>query len=180
MCPPPPPPVAVQSMDYATRPGAMIKTKGGVGITFSLFGTSFLFICSHFTGMQGTGVINLPLHPLSPLSLPLPPPSLSSSLSPLYPLLSPPSIPSSPPSLPPPPPPPPALSPLSSLSAAHQGRVAERNTDMQRIADNITTNGLSKSHHLLHVLRVSCCQVGMTLCFGWGTSTIVWTWIGVL
>ena len=40
----------VQSMGYATRPGTMIKTKGGLGLNFSLFGTSFLFVTSHFTG----------------------------------------------------------------------------------------------------------------------------------
>jgi len=28
----------------------MIKTKGGVGLCFTLFGSSFLFITSHFTG----------------------------------------------------------------------------------------------------------------------------------
>ena len=40
----------VQSAGHATRPGKMIRTKGGVGISFSLFGTSFLFITSHLTG----------------------------------------------------------------------------------------------------------------------------------
>ena len=43
-------PTAVRSAGYATRPGTMIKTKGGVGLCFTLFGSSFLFITSHFTG----------------------------------------------------------------------------------------------------------------------------------
>jgi len=43
---------AVRSAGYATRPGTMIKTKGGVGLCFTLFGSSFLFITSHFTGKR--------------------------------------------------------------------------------------------------------------------------------
>ena len=43
-------PSAVRSAGYATRPGTMIRTKGGVGLCFTLFGSSFLFITSHFTG----------------------------------------------------------------------------------------------------------------------------------
>lgn len=41
---------AVSTASFATRPGTLIKTKGAVGLSFSLFGSSFLFITSHFTG----------------------------------------------------------------------------------------------------------------------------------
>lgn len=76
----------------------MVKTKGGLGLNFSLFGTSFLFITSHFTGEGGRErTINMYL-----------------SLSVLLP-------------------------------SAHQHKVQERNSDMQRIADNLTTNGLGVS-----------------------------------
>ena len=43
-------PAAVESSSHATRPGSMIKTKGGVAVSFTLFGSSFLFLTSHFTG----------------------------------------------------------------------------------------------------------------------------------
>ncbi len=36
---------------YATRPLAAIKTKGAVAISFTLFGSTFLFIVSHFEGI---------------------------------------------------------------------------------------------------------------------------------
>ena len=42
--------IAVQCSTFATRLGSLIKTKGGVGVSFTLFGTSFLFITSHLTG----------------------------------------------------------------------------------------------------------------------------------
>ena len=41
---------AVCTASFATRPGTLIKTKGAVGLSFTLFGSSFLFITSHFTG----------------------------------------------------------------------------------------------------------------------------------
>lgn len=43
---------AVEQATVATRPGHMIKTKGAVGLTLSIFGTSFLFINSHFTAHE--------------------------------------------------------------------------------------------------------------------------------
>ncbi|PIK50655.1 hypothetical protein BSL78_12501 [Apostichopus japonicus] len=39
----------VEEDSVATRPGAMIKTKGAVAVSFTFFGTSFLFLVSHFT-----------------------------------------------------------------------------------------------------------------------------------
>ena len=48
--------VAVSASSFATRPGTLIKTKGAVGISFTVFGSSFLFITSHFTGEDG-GVV---------------------------------------------------------------------------------------------------------------------------
>nr|XP_006825778.1 PREDICTED: 72 kDa inositol polyphosphate 5-phosphatase-like [Saccoglossus kowalevskii] len=39
----------VEEDTVATRPGSMIKTKGAIGLSFNFFGTSFLFITSHFT-----------------------------------------------------------------------------------------------------------------------------------
>lgn len=39
----------VEEDSVATRPGSMIKTKGAVAVSFTFFGTSFLFIVSHFT-----------------------------------------------------------------------------------------------------------------------------------
>ncbi|EDO43425.1 predicted protein [Nematostella vectensis] len=44
---------AVTQESIATRPGHMIKTKGGLAVGFSLFGTSFLFINSHLTSDEG-------------------------------------------------------------------------------------------------------------------------------
>ncbi len=85
---------AVRSAGYATRPITPIKTKGGLGLCFTLFGTSFLFITSHFTGESPAGL------------------SLSGDCS-----ISLPSLPS--------------------LWVAHQQKVSERNSDMQRIAANL-------------------------------------------
>ena len=42
----------VQQATIATRPGHMIKTKGAIGLSLSIFGTSFLFINSHFTAHE--------------------------------------------------------------------------------------------------------------------------------
>jgi hypothetical protein len=42
----------VQSAGYSTRPGSAVKTKGGVGLSFSLFGSTFLFVSSHLTAHQ--------------------------------------------------------------------------------------------------------------------------------
>ncbi|KAK3746519.1 hypothetical protein QZH41_016740 [Actinostola sp. cb2023] len=44
---------AVHQNSVGTRPGHMIKTKGGLAVSFSLFGTSFLFINSHLTSDEG-------------------------------------------------------------------------------------------------------------------------------
>ncbi|XP_028410916.1 72 kDa inositol polyphosphate 5-phosphatase-like [Dendronephthya gigantea] len=43
---------AVEQATVATRPGHMIKTKGAIGLSLSIFGTSFLFINSHFTAHE--------------------------------------------------------------------------------------------------------------------------------
>lgn len=40
---------ATSSASFATRPVTIIRTKGAVGLSFTLFGSSFLFITSHFT-----------------------------------------------------------------------------------------------------------------------------------
>ncbi|CAB4008270.1 72 kDa inositol polyphosphate 5-phosphatase-like, partial [Paramuricea clavata] len=42
----------VEQATVATRPGHMIKTKGAIGLSLSIFGTSFLFINSHFTAHE--------------------------------------------------------------------------------------------------------------------------------
>lgn len=81
----------VRSAGYTTRPITPIKTKGGLGLSLTLFGTSFLFITSHFTGKTHTETGQ---HDND---------SLFSAL----------------------------------LSPAHQQKVAERNSDMQRIAANL-------------------------------------------
>eukprot|EP00731_Ephydatia_muelleri_P036812 Em0329g3a len=44
---------AVYTESYATRIVSAIKTKGGVGLCFTLFGSSFLFVTSHLTAHQG-------------------------------------------------------------------------------------------------------------------------------
>ena len=85
-------PSAVHSAGYATRPGTLIKTKGGVGLCFTLFGSSFLFITSHFTGAYTPHCLHEPVTVLH-------------------------------------------CSTLSLL--AHDHRVTERNSDMQRIAANL-------------------------------------------
>ena len=43
---------ATSTASFATRPVTIIKTKGAVGLSFTLFGSSFLFITSHFTGVH--------------------------------------------------------------------------------------------------------------------------------
>ncbi|XP_067826092.1 phosphatidylinositol polyphosphate 5-phosphatase type IV [Heptranchias perlo] len=43
----------VEQATVTTRIVSQIKTKGAVGIAFTIFGTSFLFITSHFTSGQG-------------------------------------------------------------------------------------------------------------------------------
>ncbi|XP_070582202.1 phosphatidylinositol polyphosphate 5-phosphatase type IV-like [Ptychodera flava] len=43
----------VEEATVATRPGSMIKTKGAIGLSFNFFGSSFLFITSHFTSGDG-------------------------------------------------------------------------------------------------------------------------------
>ncbi|XP_077987010.1 phosphatidylinositol polyphosphate 5-phosphatase type IV-like [Glandiceps talaboti] len=43
----------VEEDTIATRPGSMIKTKGAIGLSFNFFGTSFIFISSHFTSDEG-------------------------------------------------------------------------------------------------------------------------------
>lgn len=44
-----PPPPEVESSTVTTRIVSQIKTKGALGVGFTFFGTSFLFITSHFT-----------------------------------------------------------------------------------------------------------------------------------
>lgn len=44
---------AVSEDNVSTRVGHMIKTKGALAVSFSIFGTSFLFIDSHFTSDEG-------------------------------------------------------------------------------------------------------------------------------
>lgn len=44
---------AVSEDSVSTRVGHMIKTKGALAVSFSIFGTSFLFIDSHFTSDEG-------------------------------------------------------------------------------------------------------------------------------
>jgi len=44
---------AVTEDNVSTRVGHMIKTKGALAVSFSIFGTSFLFINSHFTSDEG-------------------------------------------------------------------------------------------------------------------------------
>ena len=44
--------VGVLSSSVATRPVTAIKTKGAVAVRLSLFGSSFLFITSHFSGRE--------------------------------------------------------------------------------------------------------------------------------
>ncbi|XP_071506726.1 uncharacterized protein [Diadema antillarum] len=39
----------VEESRVSTRPGSMIKTKGAVAVSFNFFGTSLIFIVSHFT-----------------------------------------------------------------------------------------------------------------------------------
>ncbi|XP_041481513.1 phosphatidylinositol polyphosphate 5-phosphatase type IV-like [Lytechinus variegatus] len=39
----------VEESRVSTRPGSMIKTKGAIAVSFNFFGTSFIFIVSHFT-----------------------------------------------------------------------------------------------------------------------------------
>ena len=44
-------PSEVLTTDYLLRPGKLIKTKGAIATSFSLFGSSFLFITSHLSGI---------------------------------------------------------------------------------------------------------------------------------
>lgn len=44
---------SVSEDSVSTRVGHMIKTKGALAVSFSIFGTSFLFIDSHFTSDEG-------------------------------------------------------------------------------------------------------------------------------
>ena len=45
----PAPPAEVESSTVTTRIVSQIKTKGALGVSFTFFGTSLLFITSHFT-----------------------------------------------------------------------------------------------------------------------------------
>ena len=47
--------IEIRTDTHATRPVTIIKTKGAVSISFTLFGSSFLFITSHFTGEGDIG-----------------------------------------------------------------------------------------------------------------------------
>ena len=47
---------AVKIATFSTKPGSIARTKGGIGICLTLFGSSFLFINSHLTGVLCTYV----------------------------------------------------------------------------------------------------------------------------
>lgn len=44
---------AVETADIPTKLGGLLKTKGAVGLSFKVAGTSFLFVNSHFSAHQG-------------------------------------------------------------------------------------------------------------------------------
>lgn len=61
----PSPPTEVECSTVTTRIVSQIKTKGALGVSFTFFGTSFLFITSHFT------CESLPAEALAPRVTPL-------------------------------------------------------------------------------------------------------------
>lgn len=60
---PPLHPAEVESSTVTTRIVSHIKTKGALGVSFTFFGTSFLFITSHFTCKSRAGGTLLPPGP---------------------------------------------------------------------------------------------------------------------
>lgn len=46
--------IVPENAEVTLRAMSMVKTKGAIGISFSLFGTSFLFINSHLAGEEDT------------------------------------------------------------------------------------------------------------------------------